>query len=290
MKDTRGEGHRVLGRHGAGPVLMSLVLLGVLVTGCGVTSRPPLERARSAWRSQDYATAAQAYEEYLATEPVGDDAADARFTVADVYYHNLKQYELARDHYTAYLAAYPTGVRAYEARERLAEVNVELKNLPEAVAQYERLVVEHPNPPDWRKIRSTIADLYYRMEDFNQAELEYTKVVENASYDELTEQALLRLASIAHRIRSRGEVALPLYERVASSTSDPAVRRTALKSLSDVYADMFRFDEAVATLKRIADPAEAEYVERRTAELEKQRHLHADAPEVDWSKGKGEGG
>lgn len=290
MKASRGEGQRVRGRRRAGPAAIGLILTGVFLAGCGVGSRPPIERARDAWRNQDYATAAQAYEEYLATEPVGDEAADARFTIADVYYHNLKQYEPARNHYAAYLAAYPTGVRAYEARERLAEVNVELKNLPEAVAQYELLLVEHPNPPDWRKIRSTIADLYYRMEDFNQSDIEYTKVVENASYDELTEQALLRLASIAYRVRSRGEVALPLYERVATSTSDPAVRRAALKSLSEVYADMFRFDEAVATLKRIDDPAEAEYVERRTAELEKQRKLHTDAPEVDWSKGKGEGG
>ena len=290
MGNSRGEGHRVLGRRAADLATMSLILLGVFFTGCGFASRSPLERARNSWRDQDYATAAQAYEEYLATEPVGEEAADARFTIADIYYHNLKQYEPARDHYTAYLAAYPTGVRAYEARERLAEVNVELRNLPEAIAQYERLLVEHPNPPDWRKIRSTIADLYYRMEDFNQAELEYTKVVENASYDELTEQSLLRLASIAHKIRSRGEVALPMYERVASSTSDPAVRRAALKSLSEVYADMFRFDEAVATLERIDDPVESEYVEKRKAELEKQRKLHTDAPEIDWSKGKGEGG
>ena len=152
------------------------------------------------------------------------------------------------------------------------------------------MLVEQPNPPAWRTIRSTIADLYYRLEDFNQADIEYTRVVENASYDELTEQALLRLASIAYKVRSRGEVALPMYERVATSSEDPAVRRAALKSLSEVYADMFRFDEAVATLRRIDDPSEAEYVAKRTAELEKQRSLHTDAPEVDWSKGKGEGG
>lgn len=289
MRDSRGEGHPVFRRQRAGAALAGLILLGAFVAGCGVSMEPPLTRAREAWRDQDYLEAAQAYEEYLATDPGGDEAADARFTIAGVYYHNLKQYELARYHYAAYLAAYPTGVRAYEARERLAEVNVELKQLPEAIAQYELLLVEHPNPPDWRKIRSTIADLYFRLEDFNQAEIEYTKVVESASYDELTEQALLRLASVAHKVRSRGEVAIPLYERVTTSTSDPAVRRTALKSLSDVYADMFRFDEAVATLKRIEDPEEAPYVERRIAELEKQRTLHTDAPEIDWSKGKGEG-
>ena len=290
MKASRGEGHRVLVRLRAGLAVIGLILVGAFGAGCGVSSRSSIERARDAWRDQDYAAAAQAYEEYLATEPVGDEAADARFTIADVYYHNLKQYDLARDHYAAYLAAYPTGARAYEARKRLAEVNVELKNLPEAIAQYERLLVEHPNPPEWRLIRSTIADLYYRIEDFNQADVEYTKIVENASYDELTEQALLRLASIAHKVRSRGDVALPMYERVATSSQDPAVRKASLKSLSEVYADMFRFDEAIATLKRIDDPSEVEYVAKRTSELEKQRSQHTDAPEVDWSKGKGEGG
>ena len=45
----------------------------------------------------------------------------------------------------------------------------------------------------------------------------------------------------------------------------------------------------IATLTRIADPAEATYVAERTAELERQKKTHADAPEVDWSHGKGEG-
>lgn len=290
MRDSRGEGQAAPGRRYAAVSGASLLLVSLVIAGCSGASQSPLERAREEWRDQDYSAAAQAYEEYLATEPVGDDAADARFTIAGVYYHNLKQYELARYHYAAYLAAYPTGSRAYEARERLAEVNVELKNLPEAIAQYERLLVEYPNPPDWRKIRSTIADLYFRLEDFNQAEIEYTKVIEGASYDESTEQALLRIAFIASRIRTQPAAAVPLYERVATTTSDPAVRHSALKSLSEVYADMFRFDDAVATLKRIDDPGEAGYVEKRIAELEKQRTLHTDAPEVDWSKGKGEGG
>ncbi|MCC6744307.1 MAG: tetratricopeptide repeat protein [Acidobacteria bacterium] len=290
MRTWRGDGQPVPGRRRAGAVLAGLILLGTLNAGCGASAEPPLARAREAWRDQDYVASAQAYEEYLATNPGGDEEADARFTLAGVYYHNLKEYEQARKHYAAYLEAFPTGAGAYEARERLAEVNVELKNLREAIAQYEMLLVEHPNPPGWRKIRSTIADLYYRLEDYDQADIEYAKVVENASYDELTEQALLRLASIAAKVRSRGEVAVPLYERVIASTSDAAVRRMALKSLSETFADMFRFDEAVATLRRIEEPEEADYVARRIAELEKQRVLHTEAPEVDWSRGKGEGG
>lgn len=290
MVSRRGEGQRVRARRRRGVVAVFLLTVAGALGGCGVAPSSPRDRARAAYLKQDYAGAAKAYEEYLANNPTDPDVPEARLTLADVYYHNLKQFEPARDHYAAYLALYPDGEHTYEAREHLAEVSVELKDLREAIAQYETLLEEHPNPPDWRKIRSTIADLYYRLEDFNQAEIEYTRVVENASYDELTEQALLRLASIAHRIRNRGELAVPMYERVAAASSDPAVRRAALKSLSEVYADLFRFDEAVATLKRIDDPSEADYVIQRTAELEKQRREHAEAPEVDWSRGHPDGG
>jgi len=91
-------------------------------------------------------------------------------------------------------------------------------------------------------------------------------------------------------IRDEHERAIPLYERVATSAGDPVVRRQALYSLSDSYAQLFKFDEAIAALVRVDDPTEAEYVARRKSELEKQKKQHSDVPpEVDWSHGKGEG-
>ena len=262
----------------------------IAATGCGLTPSAPRERARQAWVEEDYEVSASAYEEYLAEAPVGPEAEEAELQLADIYYHNLKLYDRARDRYVMFLGKYPGSPRAYEARERLAEVYVELKAYPEAIAQYEQLLAERPDTPDRRKIRSEIANLYFEHGDPAQAELEYVRVVEGAEYDELSEQALLRVASINHRILNRHERAVPIYERIATSTPDPVVRRNALYGLTDAYAELFRFDEAVATLKRVDDPAEADYVAKRTAELERQKKDHAEAPEVDWTRGKGEGG
>jgi tetratricopeptide (TPR) repeat protein len=265
------------------------IAAAIAAAGCGLARTSASERARAAWAEQDYKAAAAAYEEYLAGAQPGPEAEEAEFALADIYNHNLKQYDRARDHYATFLEKYPTSEHAYDARERLAEVHTELKALPEAIADYEQLLEEHPDTPERRKVRATIADLYFQRNDFRQAELEYDRVVENAPYDDITEQALLRLASISHLIRGQEERAIPAYERVVESTDDPAVRRTALYSLSEVYATLFRYDDAIATLKRIDEPSEADYVARRTAELERQKREHAEAPEVDWSRGRGEG-
>jgi tetratricopeptide (TPR) repeat protein len=283
------------GRHfalAARPVLAPTALLAVALAAgaCGFNITSPRERARQEWVDQDYASAAASYEEYLASAPPGPESEEAELLLADIYYHNLKQYDRARDHYVALLEKYPQSEHRYEARQRLAEVYGELKSYPEAIAQYERLLVEHPETEDRRKIRSAVADLYLKKNDLKQAEIEYGRVVEDAPYDELTEQALLRIAGIYHLMRNQDERAVPIYERIATSTSDAVVRRNALYSLSEAYANLFRFDDAIATLRRIDDPAERDYVVRRTSELERQRREHTEAPEVDWSHGKGEGG
>lgn len=272
------------------PVALAAALVAAAVAvGCGLPRTSARERAKEAWVDQDYAAAAAAYEEYLAGDPPGPDAEEAEFALADIYFHNLKRYDLARERYVRFLDRFPSSPHAADARERLAEVLVELKQVADAISQYETLVQEHPDAVDRRKIRATIADLYFQSGDVNQAELEYDRVVADGAYDELAEQALLRLASIYHLIRGQEERAIPAYDRVAQSTDDPAVRRSALYSLSETYASLFRYDEAIQTLKRIDDPTEAGYVTQRTSELERQKREHAEAPEVDWSRGRGEG-
>ena len=64
-------------------------------SACGLGRTSARERAREAWTDQDYAGAAAAYEEYLAGDAQGPEAEEAAFMLADIYYHNLKQYDAA---------------------------------------------------------------------------------------------------------------------------------------------------------------------------------------------------
>jgi tetratricopeptide (TPR) repeat protein len=250
-------------------------LIIVVASACHRDAEQSLTRAVEAWDSGNYKTAAEEYERYLYQRPTGDKAPEARFQLANIYYFKLQRYDQARANYSAFIEQNPSNANAQLARERLAEVLAEMGRSYEAIAEYENL-----NPPDAserRRIRLRIADLYFAQRNYSQALTEYDKVIEKAPYDELSEQAYLREASVYHLERSHYQQALPIYEKLASMTADPKVRLRAAYARAECYAGLYQFDEAIKTLRSIKDEPEQADVSRRVAELELQRQEAARA-------------
>jgi tetratricopeptide (TPR) repeat protein len=254
--------------------LLSLILAAV--TGaCHRDVERPLTQAVEAWDSGDYKLAAEEYERYLSQNPTGEKPADARFQLANIYYFKLQLYDQARANYSNFLEQNPHHANAQLARERLAEVLGEMGRSYEAIAEYENL-----NPQDtWerRRIRLRIADLYFAQRNYSQALTEYEKVIEKVAFDDLSEQAYLREASIYHIERGQYQKALPVYQQLAASSADPKVRARAAYGLADCYAGLYQFDEAIKTLRAIKEEAEQADVARRLAELEEQKREAAQA-------------
>lgn len=250
----------------------------LLVASCSRSAEQSLERAREAWNSRDFETASEEYERYLVNHPEGPQSSEVRLQLANIYFLNLQRYEQAQAYYRAFLAESPGHPEAGAARERLAELLAELGHSYEAISEYEAL-----NPEDLaekRRIRLRIAGLYYDQNNYSQALTEYERVTEAGVYDELGEQAYLRQASIYHLSRSQFELALPVYERLASETSDAEIRRRALLGLVDCYAGLYRFDNAIQILREIKDPSQQAYVTRRLSELEQQKRDVSRMPQV----------
>lgn len=254
--------------------LLSLILAGV-AGACHRDLEQPLTRAVEAGDSGDYKLAAEEYERYLSQNPTGEKRADARFQLANIYYFKLQLYDQARANYASFLEQNPHHANAQLARERLAEVLGEMGRSYEAIAEYENL-----NPQDTaerRRIRLRIADLYFAQRNYSQALTEYEKVIEKVAFDELSEQAYLREASIYHIERGQYQKALPVYQQLAASSADPKVRARAAYGLADCYAGLYQFDEAIKTLRAIKEDAEQADVARRLAELEEQKREAAQA-------------
>jgi tetratricopeptide (TPR) repeat protein len=252
-----------------------MLLVSVLATGCGRRARGTLEHASDAWDSGNYEVAAGEFERYIANNPTGTESLGARFQLANIYYLNLHRYEQARAHYTAFLNQQPSHPDAYKARERLAEVLVELGRSYDAISELENL-----NPAggdERRRIRLRIADLYVDQKNFNQALTEYEKVTEAGVYDDMTEQAYQREASILHIARGQHKQALSIYQKLAAETSSPEIRRRALYGMSDCHAGIYQFDEAIKILREIKDEGEQPYIVRRVSSLEKLRAEAAEA-------------
>lgn len=246
--------------------LVLIFSVAMMLTSCKRDVEESLKHANKAWNSEDYETAAKEYERYLQAYPTGDRSLDARFQLANIYYFHLKRYEQARAEYTELINQSPSHPNVFAARERLAEVLSELGRSYEAIAEYENLNL--PDTDERRRIRLRIADLYYDQKNFSQALTEYEKVVNEADYDAMTEQALLREASIYHLTRNQYKQALQIYQRIAGESSDAKVRLRATYAIADCYGEMLEIENAVKTLRSIEDKSEQAYIAKRIAELE----------------------
>jgi len=251
-----------------GLYLAAIIFAGLGPVGCKYSAEKELARATAARDSGDYDLAAQLYERFLQSNPIGDESVAARLQLANLYYLNLHHYDQALTQYKEYLNQAPNAPAAPVARERMAGVLSDLGRSFEAINEYENL-----NPQDEterRRIRLRIADLYFDQKNFSQALTEYAKVSDSEPYDELSEQAYLRQASIYHLERSQYQQALPIYQKLASTTANPKVRERTMFCIADCYAGMYNYDEAIKTLREIKDPAEQKYIETRMTELEQQ--------------------
>ena len=279
-RERQGEG--AIGRIAGSPrrlvapsFCVCLILLAVLAGGCRRDVEQSLQRAVEAWDSGDYKLAAEGYERYLETAPANEQAAEARFQLANIYYFKLKLYDQARANYITFLEHNHTHSNAQLARERLAEVLGEMGRSYEAIAEYENLNPQNEN--ERRRIRLRIADLYFSQRNYSQALTEYEKVIEKVAYDELSEQAYLREASIYHIERGQYQQAVPVYHMLATASSDAEVRVRALYGLADCYAGLYQFDEAIKTLREIKENREQTDISRRIEELEQQKREAAQA-------------
>lgn len=233
-----------------------------------------MKRGAEAWDSGDYQGAAEEYEQYLERYPSNQQSLEARFQLANIYYLNLQRYEQARLHYREFLDQDPANPKAYTARERLAGVLADLGRSYEAIAEYENL---NPNErEERRRIRLLIADLYYNQKNYSQALTEYEKVIEEADFDDLSEQAYLREATI-YNARSQYKQALDVYQRLSSQATDPESKRRAIYGIAEAYAGLYQFDEAIKALKQIKDESEQSYTASRIAEMEQKKRETAQA-------------
>jgi tetratricopeptide (TPR) repeat protein len=264
------EARKNRGLFAATAICVALLGLGaVFISACQKKTESSMSHAVEAWDSGDYQTAAEEYERFLQSYPTSEQSLEARFQLANVYYYNLKKYEQARTHYKEFLNQSPAHANAVKARERLAEVLSELGRSYEAIAEYENLSPQ--SEKDRRRVRLRIADLYCDQKNYSQALTEYMKVTEQPEYDELSEQAYLREASIYHITRNQYKQAIPLYQKLVEETGDPKVRIRALYAIADCYAEVLELEQAIKTLRDIKDDSEQAYISKRIGEFESRK-------------------
>ncbi len=206
------------------PTLTNLLLTACLLTfaafGISCSRGALLDSAQAAWDGADYAAAAAYYEQFLKENPGSDKVEFARLRAATICQRDLKQYDRAIEHYIHFIEEFPKSPDIIQAREQLATCYGLTRKYREAISEYEGVLPKISDVNERRRLRLSIADMYFDLNDRGQALAEYQKVVAGAPYDNLTERAFLKIGGI-RLLRDEYEDAIPAYQTVAVYTKDP---------------------------------------------------------------------
>jgi hypothetical protein len=146
--------------------LLVVVLVSAFLVSCARKGEL-LDRAQVAWDKEIFDRCG-AVQEFLKNNPHHDQAADARFRIANIYYDNLNP--MRRRSSTTFISSRLSKItRRARLASSTAECYVALGKRQEAINEYEGLLNTPVEGNRRRRVRLSIADLYYDLKDLGQA-------------------------------------------------------------------------------------------------------------------------
>ncbi len=263
---------------------VALLLMGSL-SACSRIEAHLYGRAEGAQRVESYAQAVKLYQEYLKKYPRGEFAEKSLYNLGNIYYLNLRDTAQAKSTYERFLDVYPTSQYAFVVGGRLAELyERDLQDYRKAIDLLEQVSMRTPSREDWRRVRFEIADDYFRLDEFDQAIIEFNKLIQEEPDDHRSDEARIKLAAI-YEIRKQWRDAINQLQQVLNQTKCAECRRHAEFEVVDCYASLERYDQAIATLKQFKPaPEDQKFVAQRLADLERLKQESRAPQEVNWQK------
>ncbi|WP_274476016.1 tetratricopeptide repeat protein [Mangrovimonas aestuarii] len=173
------------------------------------------EAAEKQYLDNNSKAAIKQFNGYLNDFPKGIHALHAHFYVAQLYFKDgLK--DNAKPHYQ-YVADASQSEFTEEALLRLSQIQLDEKNLDEAIPTLKRLEVEANFPQNSIFAQSNLMKAYYQKEDYNNAEVYAEKVLAQSKID--------------NKIKSDAQI---IIARSAIKTGDETKARTAYEEVESV--------------------------------------------------------
>ncbi len=270
------------------PRSVRILLLGLCLTGMGACSRSEAHlfgKAEGAQRVGSYDQAVMLYQSYLQKYPNGEFAEKGRYNLGNIYYLNLRDTARAQAAYEGFLEIYPNSQYAFMVGDRLAELyERDLLDYRKAIDILEQISLHTPSRDDWRRVRYKIATDYFHLDQFDQAIIEFKKLIQDQPGEHRSDEARIKLAAI-YEIRRQWHEAIAQLQDIIDHSRCEDCRRHAQLEIVDCYASQEHLDQAIAALKRISPrPEDRDYVSQQLKELEKLKNDRRSPHEVNWIK------
>jgi tetratricopeptide (TPR) repeat protein len=263
-----------------------LLLLAVLAA-CSSKSQGLLEQAETSWRKGNYEEAIQTNLELYQRDGRGKHAARALLNVGNIYYLNLRQLKDAIDNYNRLTLEFPDTPEALQARRQLASIytNEEvIRDLDQAIAQYDRLL-ESGDLPDRMEIEFQRADAFFKKGENDRALRSLNSLEEAGVSGRLAAQVSLKIGDI-YLVERRFSDAVGPYRKVLDSDCQEC-RQRAIMSLAESYENLLDVDNAIATVRLLdKNPANEQFISREVERLTRKRREMERTVTLGWPQPK----
>lgn len=264
---------------GAAVSLMLATLL--LIPACNSDSRRLLEQAETRWREGHYDEALQLNTLLYKREREGRYGPQALLNIGNIYYLNLRQLREAIANYNKLVQEYPGRPEEYKARQQLAEIYAnEVGDLNQAIAEYDRLL-DWPGLENRREIEFLRANTFFRREDYAGALRELRRIEEQGVTGHLADQVYLKIGNI-YQIQNRYEDALGMFQKVSESPCLEC-RRRAILHLMETYESVMDFDRAIEAIRKLDSSADNVRIAREVTRLSERRREVGSESVMDWT-------
>ncbi|MEE8350242.1 MAG: tetratricopeptide repeat protein [Acidobacteriota bacterium] len=213
--------------------------------------RVQVERAQRQWRAENYREATELYEAVHRDFPGSQYADDALWELGTIYYVNFYDVDRALISFNKLVTQYPDSPLAAEGYLKLAQIHeVELADLPKAIACWNQLLSLDVPLELQRQVRFYIGNAHFKLNQFDQAQVEFGQLMNDGQVGDITDQAQARIGTIM-QIQNRHEESVEYFAKVLEKTSCPDCRRTARLGLIESYEFLGELAKAIEVAQTI---------------------------------------
>lgn len=208
-----------------------------------------------------YREAAKRLETLYRKHPNFEYAADALFQAAEIYNNHLHDDQAALVRYLLLERDYPGYEQMTLVNRRIADLyKYQLKDHLLAISAYQKVLDGPTDQADW--VQYEVADSYFRLNNFEQARIEFTSLLKNYPESELAPEVQFRIA-VTYAVEGQLPEAAAAYRLVIERWPDSPYAPEARFGLAAVLEEQEELQKALDILESLQDYPNAEVLQQK---------------------------
>jgi TolA-binding protein len=241
--------HRLLIR---GALLVLILLFGGLIyymTHLGEMLTDDYSQAEALLEEQRYEQAVEAFRQIYEHHPSFSQAPQAIFQAGEILNIYLQNYHEAVLAYLLVEKDYPNTELSRRAQRQVADIyKNRLRDYPRAIVAYQKLLDSGAEGGD--RIQYEVADTYFRLENFEQARIEFESLLKNYPGSALLPEVEYRIA-VAWTLEGHPKEAESVFRRVSERWPESTYALEARYGLATSLEERDELSEALKVLESL---------------------------------------